>query len=127
ENQFQQQGYPMNEMMRQNIQEQVWNQFIEENVLEEEYTKLGLAVGKDELNDMLFGDNPPADFRQQFTNENGEYDANKAKQAIDALKKQKNDPMAKNFTEQYLPALSNFRLREKYTALLANTYYIPKW
>jgi peptidyl-prolyl cis-trans isomerase D len=127
ENQFQQQGYPINEMMRQNIQEQVWNQFIEENVLEAEYKKLGLAVSGQELNDILFGDNPPADFRQQFTNENGQYDANKAKQAVDALKKQKNDPMAKNFTEQYLPALASFRLREKYTALLANTYYIPKW
>ncbi|MCU0386537.1 MAG: SurA N-terminal domain-containing protein, partial [Flavihumibacter sp.] len=92
----------MNEMMRQNIQEQVWNQFIEENVLETEYNKLGLAVSSQELNDILFGDNPPADFRQQFTNENGQYDANKAKQAVDALKKQKNDPMAKNFTEQYL-------------------------
>jgi peptidyl-prolyl cis-trans isomerase D len=127
ENQFQQQGYPINEMMRQNIQEQVWNQFIEENVLETEYKKLGLAVSGQEVNDILFGDNPPADFRQQFTNENGQYDVNKAKQAVDALKKQKNDPMAKNFNEQYLPALANFRLREKYTALLANTYYIPKW
>ena len=127
ENQLQQQGYPINEMMRQNIQEQVWNQFIEENVLEAEFKKLGLAVSGQELNDILFGDNPPADFRQQFTNENGQYDANKAKQAVDALKKQKNDPMSKNFTEQYLPALANFRLREKYTALLANTYYIPKW
>lgn len=127
ENQFQQQGYPINEMIRQNIQEQVWNQFIEENVLETEYKKLGLAVSGQEVNDILFGDNPPADFRQQFTNENGQYDVNKAKQAVDALKKQKNDPMAKNFNEQYLPALANFRLREKYTALLANTYYIPKW
>lgn len=127
ENQFQQQGYPMNELMRQNIQEQVWNQFIEENVLESEYKKLGLVVTSAEINDLLFGDNPPQDFRQQFTNEQGQYDANKAKEAIDALKKQKNNPMAKNFSEIYLPALAGARLREKYASLLGNTYYIPKW
>lgn len=127
ENQFQQQGYPMNELMRQNIQEQVWNQFIEENVLESEYKKLGLVVTSAEINDLLFGDNPPQDFRQQFTNEQGQYDANKAKEAIDALKKQKNNPMAKNFSEVYLPALAGARLREKYASLLGNTYYIPKW
>jgi peptidyl-prolyl cis-trans isomerase D len=127
ETQFQQQGYPINEMMRQNIQEQVWNQFIEENVLEAEYKKLGLAVTAPEINDMLFGDNPPQDFRQQFTNEQGQYDANKAKEAIDALKKQKNNEMTKNFNDVYLPALAGARLREKYAALLGNTYYIPKW
>lgn len=127
ENQYQQQGYPMNEMMRQNIQEQVWNQFIEENVLETEYKKLGLAVTSRELEDILFGENPPQDLRQQFTNELGIYDANKAREAIDALKRQKNNPMAENFSNVYLPALIDARLREKYASLLGNTFYIPKW
>ncbi|MCG7856883.1 SurA N-terminal domain-containing protein [Flavihumibacter sediminis] len=127
ETQYQQSGYPLNEMMRQNIQEQVWNQMIEENVLSTEYKKLGLKVTPKELDDMLFGANPPQDLRQQFTNEQGIYDANAAKAAIANLRSQKDNPMAENFSNQYLPALVDARLREKYASLIGNTYYVPKW
>ncbi|ULQ55628.1 SurA N-terminal domain-containing protein [Flavihumibacter rivuli] len=127
EEQYQQSGYPMNEMMRQNVQEQVWNQFIEENVLQEQYGKLGLSVTPKELDDILFGANPPQDLRQQFTNEQGVYDANAAKAAIANLRKQKDNPLAENFNNVYLPALVDARLREKYASLLGNSYYIPKW
>lgn len=128
EDQYRANNYPVNEMMQQNIQEQIWNQYIEENVLKEEYDKLGLEVSSKELDDMLFGENPPQDLKQQFTNkETGLYDANALKSAISQLRKQKNDPRAEQFESEYLPALINSRLKEKYTALLANTTYIPKW
>lgn len=127
ENQYQQQGYPMNETMRQNIQEQVWNQFVEDNVLKAQVEKLGLTVTPKELDDILFGANPPQDFKQQFTNDKGEYDVARAKEAIATLRKQKDNPMAENFSNVYLPALMENRLKEKYAALLGNTYYIPKW
>lgn len=127
ENQYQQNGYPMNETMRQNIQEQVWNQFVEDNVLNAQVDKLGLTVTPKELDDILFGANPPQDFKQQFTNEKGEYDVARAKEAIATLRKQKDNPMAENFSNVYLPALMENRLKEKYAALLGNTYYIPKW
>jgi peptidyl-prolyl cis-trans isomerase D len=127
EDQYQQSGYPMNEMMRQNVQDQVWNQFIEDNVLNGEYDKLGLKVTPKELEDMLFGANPPQDLRRQFSNEQGIYDAKMARDAIANLKKQKNNPMADNFSNIYLPELMKARMREKYASLLGNTYYIPKW
>ncbi len=128
EDQYKAQGYPMNDMMQQNIQEQVWGQYIEESVLKEEYKELGISVSARELNDILFGANPPEDLKKQFTNQQtGEYDANSARMAIDNLRKQKNSPQAKQIEEQYLPALMNNRLREKYTALLSNSSYVPKW
>lgn len=128
EDQYRANNYPVNEMMQQNIQEQVWNQYVEENVLKEEYDKLGLEVSSKELDDMLFGENPPQDLKQQFTSkETGVYDANALKSAINQLRKQKNDPRAEQFEAEYLPSLINSRLKEKYTALLANTTYIPKW
>ena len=128
EDQYRANNYPVNEMMQQNIQEQIWNQYIEDNVLKDEYKKLGLEVSTKELDDMLFGDNPPQDLKQQFTSkETGLYDANALKSAINQLRKQKNDPRAEQFESEYLPALINSRLKEKYTALLANTTYIPKW
>ncbi len=128
EEQYKAQGYPLNDMMRQNIQDQVWNQYIEDNVLQKEYKELGLDVTPKELTDILFGSNPPEDFKRQFTNQQtGEYDVNAARAAIANLKKQKNSATAQNIEENYLPALISNRLKERYTALLANTSYIPKW
>jgi peptidyl-prolyl cis-trans isomerase D len=127
EDQYAAQGYPMNEMMRQNLTEQLWNQTIEETVLREEAAKLGLSVTPKELEDILFGANPPQDLAQQFTNAQGVYDANAARAAIAELRKQKNNPNAENFENVYLPELMKSRLREKYMSLLANTLYYPKW
>jgi peptidyl-prolyl cis-trans isomerase D len=128
EEQYKASGYPVNEMTQQNIQEQVWGQFVEEAVLQEEYQELGLEVTAKELNDILFGSNPPQDLKQQFTNpQTGEYDANGARAAIGNLRKQKDNPAARQFEEMYLPALISNRLKEKYTALLANSAYVPKW
>ncbi len=128
EDQYKASGYPVNEMMQQNIQEQVWNQYIEDNVLQKEYKDLGLDVSPKELSDILFGKNPPEDLKRQFMNQQtGEYDANAARQAIANLRKQKNSQVAQQFEDAYLPALINNRLKERYTALLGNTSYVPKW
>lgn len=128
EDQYRSSGYPVNEMMQQNIQDQVWNQYIEDNVLQDEYKKLGLEVSSKEINDILFGKNPPQDLKQQFINQQtGEYDANAARSAIDNLKRQKDNPVAAQFADIYLPSLVNNRLKEKYTALLTNSSYVPKW
>ncbi|MEO5996245.1 MAG: peptidylprolyl isomerase [Chitinophagaceae bacterium] len=128
EDQYRASGYPVNEMMQQNIQEQVWNQYIEDNVLQKEFKKLGLDVSPKELGDILFGKNPPEDLKRQFINQQtGEYDANAARLAISNLRKQKNSEITQKFEDVYLPALINNRLKERYSALLANTSYIPKW
>ncbi|MEP7280082.1 MAG: peptidylprolyl isomerase [Bacteroidota bacterium] len=126
EDQYQAQGYPINDMMRQGIREQVWNQLISENNINEEVKKLGITVTAKELDDMLFGPNAPEQFKKQFTNEQGVYDVNAAKNAIAQLRKQKT-AMADNFNNVYLPALVSNRLHEKFISLLSNTTYIPKW
>ena len=126
EDQYQSMGYPMNDMMRQSVRENAWTQIINENNVNEEVNKLGLTVTPRELDDILFGPNAPEEFRKQFTNEQGFYDANAAKNAVAQLKKQKTT-MAENFTNVYLPALVSNRLHEKFISLLANTTYVPKW
>ncbi len=126
EDQYQSMGYPMNDAMRQNVRENVWNQFIGETTIGEEVDKLGISVTSKELDDMLFGPNAPDDFKRQFTNDQGVYDVNAAKNTIAQLRKRK-DAMADNFNNVYLPALVNNRLHEKFVSLLANTTYYPKW
>ena len=126
EDQYQNMGYPMNDMMRQSVRENAWTQIISENNITDEVNKLGLSVTPKELDDMLFGPNAPEEFKKQFTNEQGVYDANAAKNAVAQLRKQKS-AMAENFTNIYLPALVSNRLHEKFVSLLSNTTYVPKW
>jgi peptidyl-prolyl cis-trans isomerase D len=126
EDQYQRMGYPVNDMVRQRAREDAWTQIVSENNITEEVNKLGLSVSPKELDDMIFGPNAPEDFKKQFTNEQGIYDANAARSAIAQLRKQKSD-MADNFNNVYLPGLVTNRLRDKYVSLISNTTYVPKW
>ena len=128
ETQYRNQGYPLNDMMRQNIRESLWNEYLETSIMNEHYEDLGIEVSDKELSDILYGANPPQDLRQQFTDpKTGIYDANLAYQQIQALRKQKTSPMYSSFFNQYLPALIKSRQREKYLSLIANTVYVPRW
>lgn len=128
EEMYRQQGFPLNDMMRTNIREGIWNEYVDDAVLAEKYEELGLAVSDKELSDILYGKNPPPDLRQQFTDPNtGQYDPNAAYQQIQALRRQKNTPQYTSFFQQYLPALAKNRQKEKYVSLLRTSVYIPKW
>ena len=114
EEMYRAQGYPMNDMMRNNIRESLWNEYVDNAIMTSKYADLGINVYDKELSDLLYGANPPQDLRQQFTDPNtGMYDANAAYQRIQALRKQKNSPEYKSFFEQYLPALATNRKKEK--------------
>ncbi len=126
EDQYKSYGYPMNDNTIQMLREQAFNQFIAETTVDEEIDKLGLSVTAKELDDILFSQSAPEEFKKQFTSEQGVYDINAAKNAIAQLRKQKGT-MADNFNNIYLPSLQKNRLREKYISLLTNTAYFPKW
>ena len=128
EDQYQSQGYPMNEGMRENIREQLWNEYVDDAILSEKYEDLGISVSDKELSDILYGANPPQELRQQFTDqETGQYNPTAAYQQIQALRKQKTSPAYKSFFGQYLPSLIKIRQKEKYMSLLGNSVYVPKW
>ncbi|MFI5123766.1 MAG: peptidylprolyl isomerase [Chitinophagales bacterium] len=136
EDQYKSQGYPLNDMIQQNIRETVWKQFEEESVLKGEYSKLGLEVSDKELNDMLVGPNALPEIKRAFTDPNtGVFDPQQAAARINQLrtiyngnrKTDQNYAVAQNFFEQVLPQFVKLRLREKYISLLANSSYVPKW
>lgn len=125
---YRQQGYPMNDIMRQNIRESLWNENVDDAIMKDRFDNLGIVVSDKELSDILYGENPPQDLKQQFTDpKTGIYDPNAAYQQIQALKKQKKSPQYASFFEQYLPALRKNRQKEKYMSLLGSTVYVPKW
>jgi peptidyl-prolyl cis-trans isomerase D len=136
EDQYKSQGYPVNDMLSQNIREEIWKQFEENAVLTTEYQKLGIEVSDKELNDMLAGSNPIPEIRRAFTDPNtGAFDAHQAASRINQLrsiynanrKSDQNYAMAQNFFEQAQPLFIKMREREKYISLIAQSSYIPKW
>jgi peptidyl-prolyl cis-trans isomerase D len=139
EEQYKASGYPTNDAMVQNIRDNVWHQMVEDVVLSADYANLGLDVSDKEVNDMLVGPNAIPDVKRAFTDpKTGIFDAQAAAQQINQLRnfykagpKKSGDnrqyEAARNFFEQSLPQIVKMRLREKYTALLSNSAYVPKW
>ncbi len=79
EDRYKSQGYPVNDMLTQNIREEVWKQFEDNAVLPAEYQKLGIDVSDKELNDMLVGPNAVQEIKRAFTDPNtGVFDSQQA-------------------------------------------------
>ncbi|RPD50928.1 peptidylprolyl isomerase [Paracnuella aquatica] len=123
----QQQGMALGEESRQQIIESVWNGEIDRALLQSEIDELGLAIGKKEINDILFGANPPQDLRQGFTDpQTGQFNVQAAQQYFANLRKS-GTPEQKAQMNQYLESLELQRLSEKYSSLLGNSTYYAKW
>lgn len=113
---------------REQLISTVWDQTVDERVMSQEYEKVGLQFGAKELNDVLFGANPPQWLSQQFSDpQTGQFNVNQAKQYFAQIKKQKNNPNLGMFNEAYIQPTIDQALRTKYMALLGNSSYIPKW
>jgi len=124
-----QQGYPKSAATTQQAVEQAWNQNISRILLNSEFSKLGMTVTNKELGDILYGANAPQDLKQQFSDPaTGQYNPQKAKQAIDQMLKDKATPQAqKDQFNNYLVQLKDQRMSEKYSSMLANSTNVPRW
>jgi len=123
----QQQGYPMDDRGRQQVNEGLWNQEITKVLAEEEFDRLGISMGKNEINDILFGSNPPQDLKQRFTDQKtGQFDVNQAKQFMLQWKRSKNESDRQQLNS-YVTSLEFSRMMEKYASLLTNSVNVPKW
>lgn len=121
------QGYEVGENGRQQIIQGVWDQQVSDVIMNQQYKDLGLTVSEKELRDILFGANPPQDLKQRFSDPTtGVYNAVQAQQFINQIKKQ-GAPQDKEQLDQYFASLESNKLMAKYTALLANTIFFPKW
>jgi peptidyl-prolyl cis-trans isomerase D len=125
EENYRAQNYPVNDQLRNQIRESLWNEYVEEALMGDEYDKLGIAISDKELGDILYGANPPQMLRQQFTDSTGVYNAAMAYQAIRSLKK--NSPQYNSFWGEFVPSLEKGRAREKFSALVGKSFYVPKW
>lgn len=123
----QQQGYPSDDRSRQQIMDNAWNREVSKIIMDGEFAKLGIGVGKNELNDILFGKNPPQDLRQRFTDpKTNMYDEAQARQFMLQWKASKNASDRQQLNS-YLNNLEYSRMAEKYMSLIVNSVNVPKW
>lgn len=114
-------------MSQQDLLERVWNEEVNNALLEEEYEELGITVTDAELEDILFGSNPHPELQQAFTNpQTGQYDPNAARQYFDNVRRS-NNPVEINRLNLFLDELVRSRKEAKYTSLFTNSIYIAKW
>ena len=122
------QGQNLGDVGRQRIIESMWEQEVNQAILTSELRKVGLTVSAAELSDYLYGANgitPPADLAQRFTNQQGQYDVAQAQNAINTMKN--GSPEQRQQLEDYLAMLEYGRASEKYSTLISNSIYYPKW
>lgn len=123
--QYQQYGQPA--PPQDQLVNNLWLQTVEDKIIQQECNKLGLQYTAKEFSDYMFGSNPPQWAQQAFTDPNTkQYDINKVRQFFSQLKKNK-VPNSDQITEAYILPTINQQLRAKYTALLSNSTYVPKW
>jgi len=126
EAQAQQQGRPFGENEKHQNVESLWSQEVDQLIMNDEIKKLGIEIGKRELNDWLFGSNPPQDLKQRFSNEQGQYNPAAAQDAMNQMKRSPNQA-DRNQLEMYLDAIEYNRQVDKFNSLLSNSIYYPKW
>jgi peptidyl-prolyl cis-trans isomerase D len=128
EQNYRQQGMQTNEMMTQSIIENVWNSYIQEEIVKSEASKLGLAVTSKEMGAVLFSDDAPQEFKQLFPNaQTGGFDINAAKTWFNNLKKSTKQEDVANITAQLIDPIEINLLTQKYTSLFTQGSYVPKW
>lgn len=119
-----QQGRQPDEQATGYLRDQTWNQLLYRRAFQPEIDKLGLAVGDEEMIDMVQGDNPNPAIRQAFTDpKTGQFD--KAR-LIEYLKNlDKLPPEAQAAYHNFEASLREFdRPVNKYNALLKNSVYV---
>ncbi|WP_160712091.1 peptidylprolyl isomerase [Chitinophaga solisilvae] len=113
----------IDEQTRQYIREQVWNQFLSEQILQGQYKKLGIAVTEAEIVDQIRGKNPNPIVVQQFTRD-GQFDRAALQQTIAQAS---SNPQIRQALEQLESYIGKTQEQVKYTTLIKQGIYYPKW
>lgn len=121
----------LSEEQMSNLREQTWDELVREKILNREFEKLGLAVTKDEIYQMFFGTTPHPYIAQNFTDPStGQFNPLAVQQYIDNLNVSDGNGTVEEKRARWTAfeqALIRERLESKYTTLLKQSVYIPKW
>ena len=111
ENQKKQQGSDIDEETDRQIRSQVWNQLVDEMLIQQEIDRLGITVTDQEIRDIVNAQNPPDFLVQQFKDSTGTF-------RRDAYQRAMMDPQNKNAWIQVEEMLRQEQQRRKLQSLL---------
>ena len=107
------------------LRDQVWQQFIEETLMEEQTAKLGLTVSPAEVNDMYVGQFIHPYVRQSFTDpKTGVFDIQQVNYWIENFSNI--DTARRRQWVELEKAVKVDREQQKYATLLTSGFYMPK-
>jgi len=110
------------EEMMQSIREQVWQQILSEKLMGKTYKKIGLGVSPDEVEMLVFGDNPHPIVRQLFTDPStGAFNES---YLVNFLKATETDEATKNYWLFFEDQIINDRLNTKLVNLMSKGLYV---
>ncbi|MDE5420107.1 SurA N-terminal domain-containing protein [Labilibaculum sp. DW002] len=107
------------------IREQVWQQMVQEIVMNREYDELGISISSDELFDMVQGRNIDPTIRQIFQNENGLVDKDQVRATLKQLMAAPDGTPQKAYWLNIEESLIAQRTLTKYNTLIAKGLYMP--
>jgi len=107
------------------IQENTWNQIINEKLLDRELDKLGLAVSGDELQSMISGSNPNPQIVQAFGDpKTGQLDRNRLNTFLSNVKAAPASDPTKMQWNAFVSQMLEGKTAEKYVAIVSNGLYV---
>ncbi len=118
-------GGTLNPQMKSWAVQQVWGQYLNRELLSGEVERIGLSVGKTELNDLVRGDNPSMQIQQAFRNpQTGQYDPSQLNNFVSQVGTLPAGHEARGQWEALLQNVIDERLSAKYTSLINNSVYV---
>lgn len=118
-------GRQPNEGEMDYIRKEAWNELIYRTAFQKEFDKLGLTVSKEEIKDMVQGNNPHPFILRQFTNpKTGEFDRAVLSNYLQNLPKMEQQEQIQFY--QFELSLTPERLKKKYADLFNVSTYVTK-
>ncbi len=115
-------GVNVDESSYESIRSTVWSQMIKEKILDRHYKDLGIAVSSDELDELVFGDNPHTIIQQLFTDQTtGMFNKSFL---VNFLKQTEVDESINNYWLFFEDEIVNDRTYAKYNNLITKGVYV---
>jgi len=112
----------VNDEMMQSLREQVWQQILSEKLMGKTYKQVGLGVSPDEVEMLVFGDDPHPIVKQLFTDPNtGTFNQSFL---VNFLKATETDDATKKYWLFFEDQIINDRLNTKLVNLMSKGLYV---
>lgn len=112
----------IDEATTESIREQTWQQMVREKILDSQYEKLGIGVSSEELDGLVFGNNPHQIVQQLFTDQTTGFFNQSF--LVNFLKQTEVDETAKKYWLFFENEIVNDRMNTKYNNLVSKGLYV---